>query len=254
MTLKIRLIPSLLLRNGRCVKGARFGDFRDVGHPVTLARMYDAQGADELIFLDIQATGEDRETLFGIVAATAEQCFMPLTVGGGVRTVEDIRRLLRAGADKVAINTAALERPALIGEGAERFGSQCIVVSIDYRVREDGFHEVCTYSGQRATGIEARAWASQAVKHGAGELLLTSIDKDGTRLGYDLPFLRAVADAVPVPVIAAGGVGSLQHLVDGVVAGHASAVSAGSLFYFTDQSIIKARSFMRVAGLDVRLA
>jgi len=250
--LKIRLIPSLLLLNGRCVKGVRFADFRDVGHPITAARVYDAQGADELLFLDITASVENRSTLFEVVARAAEECFMPLTAGGGVRSLGDIRTLLRCGADKVSINTAAVERPAFIREAAETFGRQCIMLSIDCRRRADGRYEVVTRRGQEATGRDPLAWAQEAEAHGAGEILLTALDREGTRQGYDVELTRAVAKGVRVPVIAAGGAGSLQHLVDGVAAGGASAVSAASLFHFTDQSVIKAKAYMRNAGLDVR--
>ena len=250
--LKVRLIPSLLLLNGRCVKGVRFADFRDVGHPITAARVYDAQGADELLFLDITASVENRSTLFEVVARAAEECFMPLTVGGGVRSLGDIRTLLRSGADKVSINTAAVERPAFIREAAETFGRQCVMVSIDCRRRDDGRHEVVTRRGQQATGRDPLAWAQEAEAQGAGEILLTAVDREGTRQGYDVELTRAVAKGVRVPVIAAGGAGSLQHLVDGVAAGGASAVSAASLFHFTDQSVIKAKAYMRNAGLDVR--
>ncbi|HYV68344.1 MAG TPA: glycosyl amidation-associated protein WbuZ [Myxococcales bacterium] len=250
--LKVRLIPSLLLLNGRCVKGVRFADFRDVGHPITAARVYDAQGADELLFLDITASVENRSTLFEVVARAAEECFMPLTAGGGVRSLGDIRTLLRCGADKVSINTAAVERPAFIREAAETFGRQCIMLSIDCRRRADGRYEVVTRRGQDATGRDPLAWAQEAEAHGAGEILLTALDREGTRQGYDVELTRAVAKGVRVPVIAAGGAGSLQHLVDGVAAGGASAVSAASLFHFTDKSVIKAKAYMRNAGLDVR--
>ena len=252
--LKTRLIPSLLLLDGRCVKGVRFKDFRDVGHPVTAAKVYEAQGADELLFLDIRASREGRATLLDIVRQTAEQCFMPLTVGGGVKTVDDIRALLRAGADKVAINTAACERPQLVTEGAREFGAQCIVVSIDHMSGRNGRQEVVTESGTRRTGFDAVEWAVEAAELRAGEILLTSVEREGDRRGYDLSTIRAVADSVNVPVIAAGGAGTLQDLVDGVTDGHASAVAAASIFHFTDQSVVKAHSFMLQAGLDVRMA
>jgi len=250
--LKIRLIPSLLLLNGRCVKGVQFDNFRDVGHPVTAARVYDAQGADELLFLDITASLENRATLYGLVARTAEECFMPLTVGGGVRTLADIRTLLQSGADKVAINTAAVERPEFVREAAEVFGRQCIVVSIDYRRVDGERHEVFIRRASQATGLDPLRWAQEAEAWGAGEILLTSIDREGIGQGYDLELTRSVAKAVRIPVIASGGVGSLQHLVDGVTLGGASAVSAASLFHFSDQSVIKAKAYMRNAGLDVR--
>ena len=252
--LKTRLIPSLLLLDGRCVKGVRFKGFRDVGHPVTAAKVYDAQGADELLFLDIRASQEGRATLLDIVQQTAEQCFMPLTVGGGVRTVDDIRTLLRSGADKVTINTAAVENPELLSRGADKFGVQCIVVSIDYVGRDDGFREVVVGSGTRKTGKSVVDWAVEVEKHGAGEILLTAIDQEGSRAGYDLETVQSVADVVRIPVIASGGVGTLQDLVDGVVDGHASAVAAASIFHFTDQSVIKATSYMQQQGLDVRMA
>lgn len=249
--LKKRLIPCLLLKNGRCVKGVQFKDFRDTGHPISNAKIYDSQGADELIFLDINATNEGREPLFDIVRSAAEQCFMPLCAGGGIASVEHIRKLLLSGADKVSINTAAVENPALIAEGAKIFGAQCIVVAIDVR-KANGKWEVFTRSGTKATGLGPVEWAKKAVSLGAGELLVTSIDHEGMRQGYDLELTRAVADAVDVPVIASGGVGSLQDLVDGIEKGHASAVSCGSMLHFTDQSIIKAKAFMKNAGLDVR--
>lgn len=245
--LKKRLIPKLLLRNGRTVKGIRFENLRDVGHPVTNARIYDAQGVDELIFLDIAASRENRGLLYDVIAKTAEEIFMPFCVGGGVRTVGDIRNLLQAGADKVAINTAAVETPDLIRKGADRFGAQCIVVSIDFRRRE-----VYTQGGAQPTGLDVLDHARHMVALGAGEILLTSIDRDGTMQGYDLAITRSVADVVSVPVVASGGAGTLQHLADALRDGHAAAVAVGSLFHFTDQSPIKARAFLQVAGLDVR--
>jgi cyclase len=252
--LKRRLIPSLLLKDGRCIKTIGFDSIRDVGNPITAARVYDAQGADELIFLDITASHEGRGTLFDLVAQTAEQCFMPLTVGGGVRTVADIRRLLQAGADKVAINTAAVENPDFIREAAEMFGSQCIVVSIDARSQAPHRYEVFTYRATKPTGRDPVEWAQRMADSGSGEILITAVNRDGTMEGYDLELVRSVADAVQVPVIASGGCGTLQHLVEGITHGHASAVSAASLFHFTDQSVIKAKTFMKVAGLDVRAA
>jgi len=250
--LKTRLIPSLLLHEGRCVKGVRFGSFRDTGNPVTAAKIYDAQGADELLFLDITASTQKRDILFDIVARTAEACFMPLCVGGGIRSIEDIRKLLLVGADKVSINTAAVVKPQFINESAEVFGNQCIVVAMDVKKNEEGEYEVFTNCGTKSSGLKPVEWAKQAVEFGAGELLVTSIDREGTREGYDLDLIRKVADSVEVPVIASGGAGSLQDLVDGIVKGHASAVSAASIFHFTDQSIIKARTFMKESGLDVR--
>ncbi len=249
--LKKRIIPKLLLRNGRNVKGIKFEGLRDVGFPVTNARIYDAQGADELIFLDITASVENRNILYEIIARTAEEVFMPFCVGGGIRTVQDIRKLLLAGADKVSINTAAVEAPVLISDGAKLFGAQCIVVSIDFR-RQESWAEVYTHGGTLATGLEVLDHAKRMVDLGAGEILLTSIDRDGTMLGYDLEITRVVAEAVDVPVIASGGAGTLQHLADAVREGQASAVAVGSLFHFTDQSPIKARAFMSVAGIDVR--
>ena len=234
------------------VKGVRFADYRDVGHPVTTAKVYDAQGADELLFLDITATREDRPLLLDVVSQTADECFMPLTVGGGVRAIDEVRALLLAGADKVAINSQAVARPQLIREAADRFGSQCVVVAIDVKGSLEG--AVWTHGGHQPTALRPLDWARRAVEMGAGELLVTSIDREGTRTGYDLRLVRAIADAVSVPVIASGGVGKLDDLVDGVRAGHASAVAAASLFHFTDQSVIKARSYMRQAGLDMRVA
>lgn len=249
--LKRRIIPKLLLRNGRNVKGVRFEALRDVGHPVTNARIYDAQGADELIFLDIDATLERRPLLHDIIAKAAEEVFMPFCAGGGVRSVADIRALLRSGADKVAINTSTVEHPDVVAEGARLFGAQCIVASIDFR-RAGAGCEVYTHGGTLATGLGVLDHARRVVALGAGELLLTSIDRDGTMDGFDIEIVRAVADAVDVPVIAAGGAGTLQHLAEAVRDGHASAVAVGSLFHFTDQSPIKARAFMRGAGIDVR--
>lgn len=234
------------------VKGVRFADYRDVGHPVTTAKVYDAQGADELLFLDIAASVEERPLLLDVVSQTADECFMPLTVGGGVRSVDDVRALLLAGADKVAINSQAVQRPELIRDAADKYGSQCVVVAIDVKGSLEG--TVWTHGGEKASGLSPLAWAIQAASMGAGELLVTSIDREGTREGYDLRLIRAIADAVSIPVIASGGVGRLDHLVDGVRIGHASAVSAASIFHFTDQSVIKARSYMRQAGLEMRVA
>jgi cyclase len=248
---KTRIIPKLLLKNGRNVKGTKFVDLRDTGHPVTNARIYDAQGADELIFLDIAASIENRHMLLDAIARTADEVFMPFCVGGGVKSVDDVRQLLLAGADKVAVNTAAVERPALIAEGARLFGAQCMVASVDFR-RKGRRAEVYSHGGTVATGLDVLAHCRRLVDEGAGEILLTSIDRDGTHEGYDLDLTREVAQAVPVPVIASGGAGTLQHLVDAVREGLASAVAVGSLFHFTDQSPIKARSFMRVAGVNVR--
>ncbi|HLI10162.1 MAG TPA: imidazole glycerol phosphate synthase subunit HisF [Alphaproteobacteria bacterium] len=250
--LKVRIIPCLDVKDGRVVKGVNFVDLRDAGDPVEQARVYDREGADELCFLDITASHENRDTLYDVVRATAEQCFMPLTVGGGVRTNDDIRKLLLAGADKVSINTAAIQRPDLVREAAEKFGSQCVVVAIDAkRVSADRF-EVFTHGGRRATGLDAVAWAQRMAAHGAGEILLTSMDRDGTRQGFDLALTRAVADAVGVPVIASGGVGSLDHLVEGVKTGHASALLAASIFHFGTFTIRDAKERLAQAGIPVR--
>jgi imidazole glycerol-phosphate synthase subunit HisF len=249
--LKKRIIPKLLLRSGRNVKGKQFVELRDTGFPVTNARIYDSQGADELVFLDIEASKENRGLLFDIIAKTAEEVFMPFGVGGGIKTVDDIRNLLLAGADKVVINTAAVDDLDLIEAGAHIFGAQCIVVSIDFRKQND-FYQVYTHGGTVARDLDVLTHALKVVERGAGEILLTSIDRDGTMSGYDLEITRQVAESVNVPVIASGGAGNLQHLVDAINNGKASAVAVGSLFHFTDQSPIKARAFMKVAGVDVR--
>jgi imidazole glycerol-phosphate synthase subunit HisF len=250
---KKRLIPSLLLLNGRCVKGRNFKDFRDTGNPLTAARVYDAQGADELIFLDITASSEGRAATLDVVTQVAEQCFMPLCVGGGVRSIDDFRTLLHAGADKVSVNTAAVERPELITEAARRFGNQCVVVSIDCRRTESGY-EVYTYAGREATGLDPVGWAKRAVELGAGEILITSIDREGTMSGYDLELTDAVASAVGVPTIAQGGCGTLDHLVQVVQETAADAASCASMLHFTDQSVIKARAHMKTYSVDVRIA
>jgi len=250
--LKVRIIPCLDVKDGRVVKGVNFVGLRDAGDPVEQARIYDAAGADELCFLDITASHENRDTIYDVVRGTAEQCFMPLTVGGGVRTVEDIRKLLLAGADKVSINTAAVNRPDFVREAAEKFGAQCIVVAIDAKSVAPGRWEVFTHGGRNATGIEAVGWARRMVANGAGEILLTSMDRDGTRAGFDIPLTRAVSDAVGVPVIASGGVGNLDHLVEGVRDGHAAAVLAASIFHFGEYSIAEAKARMKAAGLPVR--
>ncbi len=250
--LKRRIIPKILVKNERTVKGTRFESLRDTGHPLTNARIYDAQGADELIFLDIDASRDRRSILFDVIRKTAEEVFMPFCVGGGVTTINDVRELLLAGADKVSINTAAVENPSLITDGAKRFGVQCMVVSIDYRTNEQGRAEVFTRGGTVATGLDPVEHARQMVERGAGELLVTSIDRDGTMAGYDLDVLRAIVSDVNIPVIASGGAGTLQHLVDAVRGADVAAVAVGSLFCFTDQSPIKARTFMKVAGIDVR--
>jgi imidazole glycerol-phosphate synthase subunit HisF len=250
--LKARVIPCLDVKDGRVVKGVHFVNLVDAGDPVEQAKIYDAEGADELCFLDITASQEDRSTLYDVVRRTAEQCFMPLTVGGGVRVVEDIRRLLLAGADKASINTAAVARPDFVREAAEKFGSQCVVVAIDAKATAPGRWEVITHGGRRATGIEAVGWARRMAELGAGEILLTSMDRDGTKQGFDIPLTRAVADAVPIPVIASGGVGTLQHLVEGVRDGHASAVLAASIFHFGTFRIHDAKAALKAGGIAVR--
>ncbi len=251
--LKTRIIPCLDVKDGRVVKGVNFAGLVDAGDPVEAAKAYDAAGADELCFLDIAATLENRGTLHDLVRRTAEQCFMPLTVGGGVRTPDDVRALLLAGADKVSFNSAAVARPDVVAEAASRFGSQCIVAAIDAKSVAPDRWQIFTHGGTRATGIDAVEFACLVASKGAGEILLTSMDRDGTKDGYDLPLTRAVADAVPIPVVASGGVGALQHLVDGVSLGHASAVLAASIFHFGAFSIGQAKSYMRAAGLEVRL-
>ncbi len=250
--LKIRIIPCLDVDCGRVVKGVNFVDLIDAGDPVEQAKVYDAAGADELTFLDITASHENRETIYDVVGHTAEQCFMPLTVGGGVRTTDDIRKLLLAGADKVSINTAAVHNPAFVKEAAEKFGSQCIVVAIDAKSNGNNGFEVYTHGGRKPTGIEAVGWAERMADYGAGEILLTSMDRDGTKIGFDLPLTRAIADAVSIPVIASGGVGTLDHLVEGVTEGHASAVLAASIFHFGTYTIAEAKEHMRKAGIPVR--
>ena len=251
MTVRIRVIPCLDVADGRVVKGVNFVDLKDAGDPVEQAQAYDAAGADELCFLDISATHEGRGTLLDIVRRTAEVCFMPLTVGGGVRTVDDARELLLAGADKVAVNSAAVTRPEVVADIAARMGSQCIVASIDARRRGEGW-EIFTHGGRRATGIDAVAHAVKLAELGAGELLVTSMDGDGTQAGYDLALTRAIADAVSVPVVASGGVGTLEHLVEGVKEGHASAVLAASIFHFGTFTIAEAHAALRAAGLPAR--
>jgi len=250
--LKVRIIPCLDVKDGRVVKGVNFVDLRDAGDPVEQARLYDREGADELAFLDITASQENRDTLYDAVKATAEQCFMPLTVGGGVRSVDDILKLLLAGADKASLNTAAISRPEFVQEAANKFGSQCIVVAIDAKRVAPGRFEIFTHGGRRATGIEAIGWARRMVEHGAGEILLTSMDRDGTRQGFDIALTRAVSDAVSVPVIASGGVGALEHLVAGVVEGHASALLAASIFHFGEFTIRQAKATLRRHGIPVR--
>ena len=249
--LKMRVIPCLDVHAGRVVKGVNFVDLVDAGDPVEQARVYDEQGADELCFLDITASHEQRDTIYDVVAGTAEVCFMPLTVGGGVRAIEDVRALLLAGADKVSINTAAVHNPAFVAEAAEKFGTQCIVVAIDAKRVAGGF-EIFTHGGRKPTGIDAIAWARRMADAGAGEILLTSMDRDGTRVGFDIELTRTVADAVTIPVIASGGVGTLDHLVEGIRDGHATAVLAASIFHFGEHSIGEAKAHMRAAGIPVR--
>ncbi|MEI9418585.1 MULTISPECIES: imidazole glycerol phosphate synthase subunit HisF [unclassified Mesorhizobium] len=257
MMLKARVIPCLDVKDGRVVKGVNFVDLIDAGDPVEAAKAYDAAGADELCFLDITASSDNRETIFDVIARTAEQCFMPLTVGGGVRQVSDIRKLLLAGADKVSINTAAVKNPDFVAEAADKFGNQCIVVAIDAkRVSGPGEAErweIFTHGGREKTGIDAVEFARQMVDRGAGEILLTSMDRDGTKAGYDIALTRAVSDAVRAPVIASGGVGTLDHMVEGIRDGHASAVLAASIFHFGTYTIAQAKAHMAEAGLPMRL-
>ena len=251
--LKTRIIPCLDVANGRVVKGVNFVDLRDAGDPVDAARAYDAAGADELCFLDIHATHENRGTMFDMVRRTAEQCYIPLTVGGGVRTPQDVRALLLAGADKVSFNSAAVANPDVVAEAADQFGSQCIVCAIDAKTVAPGKWELFTHGGRQPTGIDAVAFATLIAGRGAGEILLTSMDRDGTKAGFNLPMTRAIADAVTVPVIASGGVGTLEHLVEGVTKGGASAVLAASIFHFGEYTIAEAKAHMAAAGLDMRI-
>ncbi|NBT78293.1 MAG: imidazole glycerol phosphate synthase subunit HisF [Betaproteobacteria bacterium] len=248
-----RIIPCLDVTAGRVVKGVNFVELRDAGDPVEIARRYDAQGADELTFLDITASSDDRDLILSVIEAVASEVFIPLTVGGGVRRVEDVRRLLNAGADKISINTAALQDPDLINATASRYGSQCIVVAIDAREEAPGRWQVYTHGGRRGTGRDAVQWAIEAAQRGAGEILLTSMDRDGTRSGFDLALTRAVSEAVPVPVIASGGVGTLEHLVEGVTLGAADAVLAASIFHFGDYTVGEAKQLMAARGIPVRL-
>ena len=254
---KVRVIPCLDVKDGRVVKGVNFVDLRDAGDPVEAAIAYDTAGSDELCFLDITASHENRDTIYDVVTRTAEACFMPLTVGGGVRTIADIRKLLTCGADKVSINTAAVARRQFVKEAAEKFGDQCIVVAIDAKKvskpSEPDAWEIFTHGGRNPTGLDAVEYAKEVVALGAGEILLTSMDRDGTRLGYDIPLTRAVADSITVPVIASGGVGTLEHLVEGIRDGHATAVLAASIFHFGEHSVREAKLYMAKAGLPMRL-
>jgi cyclase len=249
-----RVIPCLDVDAGRVVKGVNFVELRDAGDPVELAARYDGEGADELVFLDITASSDARDTIVDVVARTADEVFIPLTVGGGVRSVEDARRLLRAGADKVGVNTAAVDRPELVAEIAEEFGAQCVVVAIDARARRDGGQgwEVFTHGGRTPTGLDAVEWAARVSANGAGEILLTSMDRDGTKDGFDLDLTRAVSEAASVPVIASGGVGELQHMVEGITVGKADAVLAASIFHFGEHSVAEAKAAMAAAGIPVR--
>ena len=252
---KVRLIPCLDVKDGRVVKGVNFVNLRDAGDPVGAAIAYDGAGADELTFLDITASHENRDTIFDVVQRTAEACFMPLTVGGGVRTIGDIRKLLTCGADKVSINTAAVNRRLFVKEAAEKFGDQCIVVAIDAKQvsKAPARWEIFTHGGRKPTGIDAVAYAKEVVSLGAGEILLTSMDRDGTKMGYDVALTRAIADTIAVPVIASGGVGPLEHLVEGIRDGHATAVLAASVFHFGEYSVRQAKEYMAKAGLPMRL-
>ena len=250
--LKARVIPCLDVDQGRVVKGVNFVDLVDAGDPVEQARIYDKAGADELCFLDITASYENRDTIYNVVRRTAEHCFMPLTVGGGVRTNDDVRKLLLAGADKISINTAAVHEPEFVRAAATKFGSQCIVVAIDAKSVSDDKFEVFTHGGRNPTGIDAVKWAGRMAEYGAGEILLTSMDRDGTKMGFNIPLTRNVADAVPIPVIASGGVGTLDHMVAGIVEGHASAVLAASIFHFGTYTISETKTFMASAGVPMR--
>lgn len=257
MSLAKRIIPCLDVDNGRVVKGVKFVDIRDAGDPVEIARRYDREGADEITFLDITATHDNRDTIVHVVEQVASEVFIPLTVGGGIRTLDDIRRMLNAGADKVGINSAAVANPEFVRDAAERFGSQCIVVAIDAKKvsqpGEENRWEIFTHGGRKPTGIDAIAWAKRMVDYGAGEILLTSMDRDGTREGFDLPLTRAISEAVSVPVIASGGVGNLDHLAEGIIEGKADAVLAASIFHFAEYTIEQAKQRMASRGVEVRL-
>lgn len=248
-----RIIPCLDVDQGRVVKGVKFLEIKDAGDPVEVARRYDLEGADELTFLDITASSDGRETMVHVVEQVAGEIFIPLTVGGGIRQLEDIRTMLNAGADKVSINSAAVSRPEFVAEAADRFGSQCIVVAIDAKKVAKGRWEIFTHGGRKPTGIDAIAWARKMVGYGAGEILLTSMDRDGTKQGFDLELTSTLSEAVSVPVIASGGVGNLQHLVDGIIQGRADAVLAASIFHYSEYTIREAKEFMRSAGIEVRL-
>ena len=251
--LKARVIPCLDVDQGRIVKGVNFVDLVDAGDPVEQAKIYDEAGADELCFLDITATHENRDTIYEVVSKTAEQCFMPLTVGGGVRTIHDVRKLLLAGADKVSINTTAVYDPEFVRTAANKFGSQCIVVAVDAKSDSLGRHEVFTHGGRKPTGINAIEWAERMAAYGAGEILLTSMDRDGTKKGFNIPLTRSIADSIKIPVIASGGVGTLDHLVEGITEGHAAAVLAASIFHFGIYSIGEAKAYMADSGVPIRL-
>jgi len=253
MGLAKRIIPCLDVDNGRVVKGVKFVEIRDAGDPVEIARRYDEQGADEITFLDITASSDNRETMVHVVEAMASEVFIPLTVGGGIRKVEDVRRMLNAGADKVAINTAAVSRPEFVKQASDHFGSQCIVVAIDAKQVGPDKWEVFTHGGRQATGLDALAWARKMTEYGAGEILLTSMDRDGTKDGFDLELTRAVCDAISIPVIASGGVGNLDHLVEGITRGHADAVLAASIFHFGEYTVAQAKQRMAEAGIEVRM-
>lgn len=257
MSLAKRIIPCLDVDNGRVVKGVKFVDIRDAGDPVEVARRYDSEGADELTFLDITASSDDRETIVHVVEQVAEQVFIPLTVGGGIRTLDDVRRMLNAGADKVAINTAAVFNPEFVKEASERVGSQCIVVAIDAKkvsqADEENRWEIFTHGGRKPTGLDAIEWARKMADYGAGEILLTSMDRDGTKVGFDLELTAAISDAVTIPVIASGGVGNLQHLAEGVIDGKADAVLAASIFHFAEFTVEEAKLHMASRGIEVRL-
>ena len=253
MGLAKRIIPCLDVDNGRVVKGVKFVDIRDAGDPVEIARRYDQQGADEITFLDITASSGNRETLVHVVEKVAEQVFIPLTVGGGIRKVEDIRRMLNAGADKVGINTAAVTRPEFVKEAADHFGAQCIVVAVDAKQVSPGRWEIFTHGGRKPTGLDAIEWAVRMAEYGAGEILLTSMDRDGTKNGFDLALTRAVCDAVSIPVIASGGVGNLDHLAEGILQGHADAVLAASIFHFGEYTVGQAKQRMAERGIEMRL-